>query len=132
MASELSREVQFFSIAFVCSIGQESNRSFVVTNRPGAELLPAATYDAYVARGDSEVFGTLSYTTTAGKLAPMFVTEDASAFAFFAEVCYSGDPFATLIRETRKGVVKEVPRGNGGRRTVLRPLSSKDTAIVLY
>jgi hypothetical protein len=31
-----------------------SNRRFVVTNRPGAELLPGATYDEYVERGDSE------------------------------------------------------------------------------
>lgn len=63
--------------------------------------------------GRSEVFGTLSYTTTAGKLAPMFLTEDASAFAFFAEVCFTGDPFAMLIREKRKGVIKEVKRGDG-------------------
>ena len=63
--------------------------------------------------GQSEVFGTFSYTTTAGKLAPMFVTEDASAFAFFAEVCYTGDPYTTLIRETRKGVTKEVRAGDG-------------------
>jgi len=61
--------------------------------------------------GQSEVFGTFSYTTTAGKLAPMFVTEDARAFAFFAEVCYTGDPFAVLIRESRSGVVKEFERG---------------------
>jgi Transposase DDE domain group 1 len=33
---------------------QGTNRRFVVTNRPGAELFPAATYDAYVERGDSE------------------------------------------------------------------------------
>ena len=63
--------------------------------------------------GQSEVFGTFSYTTTAGKLAPMFVTEDASVFAFFSEVCYTGDPFAVLIRETRNGVTKEVGRGDG-------------------
>ena len=63
--------------------------------------------------GRSEVFGTFSYTTTAGKLAPMFLTEDSAAFAFFAEVCYTGDPFTTLIREKRKGVIKEVKRGDG-------------------
>lgn len=63
--------------------------------------------------GRSEVYGTFSYTTTAGKLAPMFVTEDASAFAFFTEVCYTGDPFAVLVREARNGVVKEVKRGGG-------------------
>jgi hypothetical protein len=30
------------------------NRRFVVSNRPGAELLPEPTYDEYVQRGDSE------------------------------------------------------------------------------
>lgn len=63
--------------------------------------------------GQSEIFGTFSYTTTAGKLAPMFMTNDSSVFAFFSEVCYTGDPFALLIRETRKGVTKEVKRGDG-------------------
>lgn len=63
--------------------------------------------------GRSEVFGTFSYTTTAGKLAPMFVTDDAAVFAFFSEVCYTGDPFAVLVRETRKGITREVKRGSG-------------------
>ena len=63
--------------------------------------------------GRSEVFGTFSYTTTAGKLAPMFLTEDSAAFAFFAEVCYTGDPFTTLIREKRNGMIKDVKRGDG-------------------
>ena len=31
-----------------------TNRRFVVTNRPGAELFPAGTYDEYVERGESE------------------------------------------------------------------------------
>jgi hypothetical protein len=31
-----------------------TNRRFVVTNRPGAELLPGPTYDEYAARGESE------------------------------------------------------------------------------
>ena len=43
----------------------------------------------------------------------MFLTEDSAAFAFFAEVCFTGDPFTTLIREKRKGVTKEVKRGDG-------------------
>ena len=51
--------------------------------------------------GRSEVLGGFSYTTTAGKLAPMFVNEDSRVFAFFAEVCYSGDPFEIVVRETR-------------------------------
>ena len=61
--------------------------------------------------GRSEVLGGFSYTTTAGKLAPMFMNEDSSVWAFFAEVCYSGEPFESLIRETRGSETKEVKRG---------------------
>ncbi len=64
--------------------------------------------------GKSEVLGGFSYTTTAGKLAPMFVTSKSSAFAFFGEVCYSGDPFVTLISETQAGGTKTVKKGEGG------------------
>ena len=63
--------------------------------------------------GKTELFGNFSYTTTAGKLAPMFVTEDSSVFAFFNEVCYSGDPFQTLIKETQGKVTKVVRRDEG-------------------
>ena len=63
--------------------------------------------------GRSEILGGFSYTTTAGKLAPMFVNDNSSVFAFFAEVCFSGDPFTTLIQETKKGKVKIVNRGGG-------------------
>jgi hypothetical protein len=64
--------------------------------------------------GKSEILGGFSYTTTAGKLAPMFVNEGASVFTFFGEVCYTGDPFKTLIRETRNGQTREIGRGDGG------------------
>ena len=37
----------------------------------------------------------------------------ASIFAFFAEGCYSGDPFTTLIRESRPGETREVKRDSG-------------------
>jgi hypothetical protein len=63
--------------------------------------------------GRSEVFGTFSYTTTQGKLAPMFVTEDAAVFAFFNEVCFSGDPFAVLIRESRGGTTQVIGPKDG-------------------
>lgn len=63
--------------------------------------------------GRSEVLGGFSYTTTAGALAPMFVNRDSAIFAFFAEVCFNGDPFATLIRESRNGVTREIRRGEG-------------------
>jgi hypothetical protein len=64
-------------------------------------------------RGRSEVLGGFSYTTTAGKLAPMMVTEDASVFTCFVEVCYNGDPFEVLVRESRNGEVRTVRRGEG-------------------
>ena len=32
-----------------------TNRRFVVTNRPGAVVLPGATYDEYAARGESDI-----------------------------------------------------------------------------
>lgn len=63
--------------------------------------------------GSSEILGGFSYTTTAGKLAPMFVTDNSSVFTFFNEVCYNGDPFSTLIRETQNGKVKTFIRGEG-------------------
>ncbi|MCU0980245.1 MAG: hypothetical protein MUF25_13915, partial [Pirellulaceae bacterium] len=63
--------------------------------------------------GKTELFGTFSYTTTKGRAAPMFVNDESSVFAFFGEVCFSGDPFRTLVRETRGGVTKEVLAGRG-------------------
>ena len=56
--------------------------------------------------GRTEILGGFSYTTTAGKLAPMFVNDDSSVWAFFGETCFNGDPFTTIIKETRAGVTK--------------------------
>ena len=63
--------------------------------------------------GRSEVIGGFSYTTTAGKLAPMFVNENSSVWAFFSEVCFNGDPFAVRIVETRGGETKTVGKAEG-------------------
>ncbi len=63
--------------------------------------------------GQSEVLGNFSYTTTAGKMAPMFLTEDSSVFAFFNEVCNNGDPFQTLVHESQRGRTNVVERGGG-------------------
>ena len=63
--------------------------------------------------GRTEILGGFSYTTTAGKLAPMFVNDQSSVYAFFTEVCYNGDPFVTLIRETRGPVTRVIQRGSG-------------------
>jgi len=63
--------------------------------------------------GRSEVLGGFSYTITAGKLAPMFVNTDSSVWTFFGEVCFSGDPFAVLIRETRGAETKTIGKNDG-------------------
>lgn len=63
--------------------------------------------------GRMEILGGFSYTTTAGKLAPMFVNDDSSVWAFFGEVCFNRDPYAVLIRETRNRDTREVKRGDG-------------------
>jgi hypothetical protein len=44
----------------------------------------------------------------------MFVNKDSSFFAFFHEVCYTGDPFRVLIRETRGTDLKVATRSEGG------------------
>jgi hypothetical protein len=58
--------------------------------------------------GSTEVFGTFSYTTTQGKLAPMFINDNSTVFACFREVCYNGDPFQVSIRETRGPATKDI------------------------
>lgn len=63
--------------------------------------------------GRTEILGGFSYTTTAGKLAPMFVNDDSSVWAFFGEVCFNGDPFETVIRETRRGETRTLGKGRG-------------------
>jgi hypothetical protein len=59
----------------------------------------------------TEILGGFSYTTTAGKLAPMLVIQDADVFAYFGEVCLNGDPFLTLARETKSKQTRELPAG---------------------
>lgn len=75
--------------------------------------------------GRTEVLGGFSYTTTAGKLAPMFVNENSSVFAYFDEVCYTNDPFRTRIRETRGSDTKTVDRGTGDTRPYIGAVGPK-------
>jgi hypothetical protein len=63
--------------------------------------------------GSTEILGGFSYTTTAGKLAPMFINDASRVWAFFAETCYTGDPFATIIEETRAGETRRISREQG-------------------
>ncbi len=63
--------------------------------------------------GRTEILGGFSYTTTAGSLAPMFVNKDSSVWAFFGEICFNGDPYRTLVRESRGMITKEISKGQG-------------------
>lgn len=62
--------------------------------------------------GRTEILGGFSYTTTAGRLAPMFINDNSRVWAFFTEVCFNGDPFLTLVRETRGAHTKEIIHGS--------------------
>jgi len=65
--------------------------------------------------GQTTVMGGMSYTTTAGKLAPMFVLDRGTLGLSFAETCYSGDPFATFLRAGSRTVLPAAlpSRANG-------------------
>jgi hypothetical protein len=67
--------------------------------------------------GKTELLGGFCYTTTAGKLAPMFVIDESSASITIGESCFTGDPFLTLVREKRKGVARELKIGEAPERT---------------
>ena len=76
----------------------------------------------------TELLGGLSYTTNNGKLAPMFVSTDAQVSYVFGEVCYTGDPFTELVRETRDGETKTLKRGDAP----LRPAYLQGSQLPLY
>jgi hypothetical protein len=78
--------------------------------------------------GRTEVIGGLCYTTTQGKLAPMFVAEDADLTVTLGEVCYTGDPYTVLIEQTISGKKQIVRRGEA----LLRPAFLQGSAIPLY
>ncbi len=95
----------------------ENEGTHIVNNRGNLWLLGYKTERGGTlletnAGGQSEILGGFSYTTTAGKLAPMFVTKDASLFTFFHEVCFNGDPFAMLIDESQGKETKKLSREN--------------------
>lgn len=62
--------------------------------------------------GATEVLGGLCYTTTAGKLAPMFTTTDSQISVTLGERCFSGDPYTVILRETQKETVREIPNSD--------------------
>ena len=60
--------------------------------------------------GKTEVLGGLSYTVGKVLPEPMFLIDGAQASFSFPEVCYTGKPFALVVRQTRGGETKEMPR----------------------
>jgi hypothetical protein len=78
--------------------------------------------------GRTEVIGGLSYTTTKGKLAPMFVADDADLSVTLGEVCYTGDPFAELVRQRAGDKAHLVKRGDAP----LRPAFLQGSVLPLY
>lgn len=78
--------------------------------------------------GKTEILGGLSYTTTKGGLAPMFVARDASLSVTMGEVCYTGDPFKTLIEQSHAGVSVTLKRGE----LPLRPAFLQGSVVPLY
>jgi hypothetical protein len=77
----------------------------------------------------TEVLGGLCYTTTQGKLAPMFIVADGGAFSgTIGEVCYSGDPYSMLVKVTRKGETRDLSRG----KAPLRPSFLQGSELPLF
>lgn len=56
--------------------------------------------------GQTELLGGLCYTTTAGKLAPIFVCTGSSVSIRISESCFNGDPYSTIIKDIRAGEAK--------------------------
>ena len=67
----------------------------------------------------TEVLGGFCYTTTAGRLAPMFTSENSSVSLTIGESWFNRDdsPYTVLVHETRKGVTKTLNKGDAPGRT---------------
>lgn len=78
--------------------------------------------------GATELLGGLSYTTTKGKLAPMFVSRDAPVSYVIGEVCYTRDPYARLVEERRGSAARTLNRGDAP----LRPAFLQGSQLPLF
>lgn len=76
----------------------------------------------------TEIIGGLSYTTTKGKLAPMFTVQDGNLSVVMGEVCYTGDPYATIVEEKRGNETKTLLRNQ----VPLRPNFLQGSQIPLF
>jgi hypothetical protein len=62
--------------------------------------------------GKTEVIGGFCYTTTPPKGAPMFVNQGSWLSVTLGEACFGGQPYQTLISETRGGETRTLKRGD--------------------
>lgn len=76
-------------------------------------------------RGSTEVMGGLCDSTGRPKAEPMFTLVDAYLSVSLAEYNADGNSFATLVRESRAGQIKDLSRGDVPKRT-------KGSSIPLY
>ena len=61
-----------------------------------------------------EVWGGFSYTTGAGKLAPMFTLDDSSSGLYrFREICFNNDPFRMIVKRGEDEIDAEDPKWKG-------------------
>ncbi|MBA4064990.1 MAG: endopolygalacturonase [Isosphaera sp.] len=83
----------------------------------GLKTERAGTLIETVNGGKTELLGCFCYTTAkAAHDAPMFVVKDSAAWLFAGETCFSGFPFATVVRETRGGETKDLGAKDSPRR----------------
>jgi hypothetical protein len=76
----------------------------------------------------TELLGGLSYTTTKGQLAPMFITRNARASFVFGEVCYTGNPFRQIVEQHRGGETRILDR----KTALLRPAFLQGAQLPLF
>jgi hypothetical protein len=58
--------------------------------------------------GTTELLGSFSYSVGRVDDSPMFLIDNSHVSLTFSEVCYSGKPFTTIVRELRGGAAREV------------------------
>lgn len=78
--------------------------------------------------GTTELLGGLSYTTNQGKLAPMFVSENAKVSYVIGEVCYTGEPYSRLVEQKRGAESKVLDRKG----VPLRPAFLQGSQLPLF
>ena len=87
------------------------------------------------AGGQTELLGGLSYTQDNGGVNPMFVNNESSVSLTIGEVAFNGQPFTTLLTETRDGVTRTLKRQGqpgGDLFAPLRPAYLGGSVLPLY